>query len=48
MPEQPPVNIDEALLRELTGQTEVSEPDHARALLGVAQREERAARGERT
>jgi hypothetical protein len=54
MPKQAPANhdapaaddVDDALLRELTGQTEVSEPDHARALLGVAQREERAAREE--
>ena len=38
------VDVDEELLRELTGQTEVSEPDHARALLAVAQREEAAAR----
>jgi len=44
MTEQAPVDIDESLLRELTGQSDVSEPDHARALLGVAQREERTAR----
>jgi hypothetical protein len=41
MPEQAPADVDyEDLLRELTGQTEVSDPDHARALLGVARREE--------
>ena len=44
MPEQAPADVDEALLRELTGQAEVSEPDHARALLGVARREETLAR----
>ena len=44
MTEPAPSTIDESLLRELTGQTEVSEPDDARALLGVAQREERMAR----
>jgi hypothetical protein len=44
MTEQPSADVDEALLRELTGQTEVSEPDHARALLGIAQRDERMAR----
>ena len=46
MPEKQPPIVDENLLRELTGQTEVSEPDHARALLGVAQREEAEARQE--
>ena len=44
MAEQARVDIDESLLRELTGQSDVSEPDHARALLGVAQRDERMAR----
>ena len=50
MPDQAPAapapaaDVDEPLLRDLTGQTEVSDPDHARALLGIAQREERAAR----
>jgi len=44
MPEQAPADVDEQLLHELTGQTEVSEPDHARALLGVARREEALAR----
>jgi hypothetical protein len=50
MTDQPPpaaaarADVDEALLRDLTGQTDVSEPDHARALLGVAQREEAIAR----
>jgi hypothetical protein len=46
MPEQAPADddVDEALLRDLTGQTEVSEPDDARALLGVARREEQLAR----
>jgi hypothetical protein len=44
MTEHSPADIDEALLLELTGQTEVSDPDHARALIGVAQREERMAR----
>jgi hypothetical protein len=47
-PPPPPTatTVDEELLRELTGQTEVSEPDHARALLGIAQRAERVAREE--
>ena len=44
MTEPTRVDIDESLLRELTGQSDVSEPDHARALFGVAQREERMAR----
>jgi hypothetical protein len=44
MAEPTRVDIDESLLRELTGQSDVSEPDHARALLGVAQRDERMAR----
>src|SRR5688500_13567717 len=36
----------EGPLREWTGQTDVREPDHARALLGVARRDEAAAREE--
>jgi hypothetical protein len=44
MTDQPSPDVDDALLRELTGQSEVSEPDHARALLGIAQRDERMAR----
>ena len=43
MTEHSPAEIDDALLRELTGQSDVSEPDHARALLGIAQREARMA-----
>ena len=46
MTEQPsPADADEqALLRELTGQMEVGEADHARALLGIARRDEQLAR----
>ena len=41
---QSPADIDESLLRDLTGQSDVTEPDHARSLLGLAQRDERMAR----
>ncbi|MEA2708433.1 MAG: hypothetical protein QOF78_1034 [Phycisphaerales bacterium] len=43
-PPSAPAEVDEELLREWTGQTEVSDPNHARALLGIAQREEADAR----
>ena len=45
-PAAPADDDDRALLRRLTGQTEVSEPDHARALLAVARRAEADARDE--
>ena len=44
MADHPFADVDVALLHELTSQTEVSEPDHARALLGIARRDEQMAR----
>src|SRR5688500_16994443 len=46
MPQPPPSDEenDDDLLRRMTGQTDVREADHARALLGVALREEEDAR----
>ena len=46
MPEKQPPIIDDDILRELTGQTDVRDPDHARSLLGIAQQEAAAARVE--